>query len=178
MYNYMMTCISKNNPHFHTKRGHVNNMCINVYQFHACRSQCSPSVQLLLSDQDRDEGLLLDLSVFTDPPQPYQAGICCPIDDSSTAADFLTVDTTPQPDGFCRSRYGKGCAVEVINQNEPELRGHLAIAGYTKVGGGSWLANWKVFRWDIVGMSRKKSSKSWSWHHTPCYTIVLNQTYL
>ena len=97
MYNYMMTCISKNNLHFHTKRGHVNNMCINVYQFHACRSQCSPP---FLSDQDRDEGLLLDLSVFTDPPQPYQAGICCPIDDSSTAADFLTVDMTPQRLGF------------------------------------------------------------------------------
>ena len=25
--------------------------------------------------QDRDEGLLLDLSVFTDPPQPYQAAM-------------------------------------------------------------------------------------------------------
>lgn len=50
--------------------------------------------------EDRDEGLLLDLSVFTDPPQPYQVW--------------------------------KGSAVEVTNQNERELLGHLAIAGYTK----------------------------------------------
>ena len=33
-----------------------------------------------------------------------------------------------------RREVWKGCAVEVINQNEPELLGHLAIAGYTKVG--------------------------------------------
>ena len=83
-------------------------MCINFMPagHNAALHSFDPSVQSLLSDQDRDEGLLLDLSVFTDPPQPYQAGICCPIDDSSTAAEMGRWTRHPSG-GFCRSRYGK-----------------------------------------------------------------------
>ena len=175
MYDYMMTCISKNNLHFHTKRGHVNNMCINVYQFHACRSQCSPPFlwPIAFSHCCRTRTAMKVFSWICQCSQILPSHIRREFVVPSMILPLLRIfwrwTRHPNRMGFA----GRGMERMRSRSDQPKWTRASGTFGDCGIHQGGGWESWQMgtvslrYCWNVTYCI---SSKSWSWHHTPCYT--------